>query len=142
RRIPYPGPDGGIHPGGGAGKRAAAEGAPAGRPETAEKISRGPRAPRYGGTEREGSGDDRGAQRTRGEVPPASSQAVRQEGTQREGRDEGEVMTAARRRSTAARRATTRRPARGHRAHSRAHCLKVLRELSSYLDDDLARDLS
>jgi len=51
-------------------------------------------------------------------------------------------MTAARRRSTAARRATTRRPARGHRAHSRAHCLKVLRELSSYLDDDLARDLS
>lgn len=48
-------------------------------------------------------------------------------------------MSAAQRRGAA-----TRRPAQGHRhrAHSKAHCLKILKELSSYLDDDLARNLS
>jgi anti-sigma factor RsiW len=50
-------------------------------------------------------------------------------------------MTVTRQRRAAAR-PTTKRPARGHHKHSKAHCLKILRELSSYLDDDLAGNLS
>ena len=53
-------------------------------------------------------------------------------------------MSAAQRRGASTRRPAARRPAQGHRrrAHSKAHCLKILKELSSYLDDDLARNLS
>jgi anti-sigma factor RsiW len=51
-------------------------------------------------------------------------------------------MSAARRQGAAARRPRARKTAGGHGAHSRAYCLKILKELSSYLDDDLARNLS